>query len=130
MTPAERVASGADWLDRYYYGWRDNVDLSTLNVADPLRCVLAQMASGIAPYNPAGGQRFPGSYYNVVRSKFRPEPPWICLRMLTVAEAAAMGFTVLSGWTFRAEIAELQELWVTELGGSRGGRDSSGVVSR
>jgi len=39
---SERVAAGAAWLDEHRPGWVDRIDLETLNLGDPCRCLLAQ----------------------------------------------------------------------------------------
>lgn len=38
----ERVAAGARWLDEHRPGWVDRIDLETLDLGDPCRCVLGQ----------------------------------------------------------------------------------------
>jgi hypothetical protein len=41
-TIAERVEKGAAWLDEHRPGWVDRIDLETLDLGDPCRCVLGQ----------------------------------------------------------------------------------------
>ncbi len=38
----ERVEAGARWLDGHRPGWVDRIDLDTLDLGDPCRCVLGQ----------------------------------------------------------------------------------------
>jgi hypothetical protein len=40
----ERVARGVLWLDHMHDGWREKVDLSTLNLTDPWKCILGQVS--------------------------------------------------------------------------------------
>lgn len=40
---AERVAAGAAWLDDTCPGWRRDVDVDRLSVANPCNCVLGQL---------------------------------------------------------------------------------------
>lgn len=42
-TIAERVEAGARWLDENRPGWVDRIDLDTLDLGDPCRCVLGQL---------------------------------------------------------------------------------------
>jgi len=37
-----RVQAGAAWLDENRPGWIDRIDLATLDLGDPCRCVLGQ----------------------------------------------------------------------------------------
>ena len=55
-TIAERVAAGAAWLDENRPGWVERIDLQTLNLGDPCRCVLGQEygSYGQAPDEPLG----------------------------------------------------------------------------
>jgi hypothetical protein len=41
-TITERVAAGAAWLDANRPGWVERIDLDTLDLGDPCRCVLGQ----------------------------------------------------------------------------------------
>lgn len=45
LTPdfRKRIERGAAWLDRVKPGWRDLIDLDTLNLADAESCVLGQV---------------------------------------------------------------------------------------
>jgi len=42
-TPQERIARGAAWLDATVPNWIDRIDLQTLNLWSPWRCVLGQV---------------------------------------------------------------------------------------
>lgn len=42
-TAAERVARGAAWLDGEAPGWRGRVDVATLDMDNPMLCVLGQV---------------------------------------------------------------------------------------
>jgi hypothetical protein len=47
MSPDERVAAGVRWLDEHEPGWRDRIDVETLDVGDPCGCCpLSQVAGG------------------------------------------------------------------------------------
>ena len=41
-TIEERVEAGAKWLDANRPGWVDRINLKTLNLGDPCKCVLGQ----------------------------------------------------------------------------------------
>lgn len=41
-TIAERVEAGAAWLDLNRPGWVDRIDLETLDLGEPCRCILGQ----------------------------------------------------------------------------------------
>lgn len=45
-TIAERVAAGAVLLDQVRPGWREELNLATLDVASPFRCPLSQLYGG------------------------------------------------------------------------------------
>lgn len=47
LTIPERVAQGAAWLDEHYPGWERHIDLTRLDLSDPCRCVLGQLALAI-----------------------------------------------------------------------------------
>lgn len=51
---AERVARGAEWLDRKYPGWVDAIDVSILDVSDCHQCVLGQVYTGVIPTEERG----------------------------------------------------------------------------
>lgn len=40
---AERVTRGAEWLDANVPGWVERVDVETLDLQSPCRCVLGQL---------------------------------------------------------------------------------------
>jgi hypothetical protein len=42
-TIAERVAAGAAWLDANRPGWVERIDLETLDLGDPCRCIVGQL---------------------------------------------------------------------------------------
>jgi hypothetical protein len=56
-TIAERVAAGAEWLDEHRPGWVWRIDLDTLDLGDPCRCVLGQEFREVAVV-----QGFPSGY--------------------------------------------------------------------
>lgn len=39
----ERVAAGAEWLDANASGWVAQIDLSSLDIAEPCGCILGQV---------------------------------------------------------------------------------------
>jgi hypothetical protein len=55
-TIAERVAAGAEWLDVNRPGWVDRINLETLNLSSPCRCILGQELGDYceAPYELIG----------------------------------------------------------------------------
>ena len=44
-----RVASGAELLDDLMPGWHDRIDLNSMHVSSPSRCVLGQLYPGGLP---------------------------------------------------------------------------------
>ena len=50
-TIEERVEAGAAWLEANRPGWVDRINLKTLNLGDPCKCVLGQEFGtyGVAP---------------------------------------------------------------------------------
>lgn len=52
----ERVTAGAAWLDEHRPGWWQRIDLETLDLGDPCKCVLGQEYGdfGVAPAEVAG----------------------------------------------------------------------------
>jgi hypothetical protein len=43
-----RVARGAEWLDKEVPGWEEQIDLSTLDLADSCQCILGQVYRNVA----------------------------------------------------------------------------------
>jgi hypothetical protein len=43
LTIAERVAAGAEWLDRHAGDWLPQIDLSELDIEEPCNCILGQV---------------------------------------------------------------------------------------
>lgn len=50
-TIAERVAAGAAFLDAREPGWWQRIDLDTLDLQAPCRCVLGQLATHLDDYD-------------------------------------------------------------------------------
>jgi hypothetical protein len=50
-TVAERVAKGAAFLDEREPGWDARIDLDTLDLQAPCRCVLGQLATHLDDYD-------------------------------------------------------------------------------
>ena len=46
MTPTERVRKGAKLLDQTVPGWRDRIDIESVQIGECENCVLAQLWSG------------------------------------------------------------------------------------
>lgn len=67
----ERVAAGAAWLDEKYPAWIDRIDVDTLNVASPCKCILGQAFGDYdtSPYDarwsPTGGYAARDRGFNV-----------------------------------------------------------------
>lgn len=55
-TIEERIAAGAAWLDANRPGWVDRIDLDTLRLDNPCRCILGQEYGDFytAPYEIRG----------------------------------------------------------------------------
>lgn len=46
LSVVERVAAGAEILDRAMPGWAHKIDMSILNITDSLDCILGQLYNG------------------------------------------------------------------------------------
>lgn len=57
-TIAERVEAGAAWLDANRPGWVDRINLETLDMASPRRCILGQEYGYFGSALPDVGQPF------------------------------------------------------------------------
>lgn len=42
MTPEQRVAAGAEWLDAEWPGWEPRIDLGSLDIANGRECICGQ----------------------------------------------------------------------------------------
>lgn len=81
-TITERVAAGAAWLDENFLNWLHLVDLNTLRLSSPCRCVLGQLYGDFCD---------------------RPEGLF--------ATAYDHGFDTLVGYGTDAEYAALEDEW-------------------
>ena len=69
---AEAVARGAAWLDTEVPDWRARIDVETLNLASPTRCVAGQVFEAEAAIHRANGRNAElGSGYQVMYNMAR-----------------------------------------------------------
>jgi hypothetical protein len=80
-TIAERVARGAAYLDEREPGWDERIDLETLDLYAPCRCVLGQLATDL-------------NRWGDVRARFGLRAAWMTDSRPT---ADALGFNVPDG---------------------------------
>lgn len=64
----ERVESGARWLDEHRPGWWRRIDLDTLDLGDPCKCVLGQEYGDFsyAPVDNLGHPSVAGKGFNAL----------------------------------------------------------------
>lgn len=101
-TTRARVRRGVALLDADMPGWRDRIDLTTLEITDPCHCVIGQVYG-------VGEQMSPASFF---RRSFSAE-----IKRLTgdVREGYKYGFDVNDSDYECGDMQRLQTTWTREL---------------
>lgn len=97
-TIEERVASGVEWLNANYPGWRDRVMINDFSIESTCRCVLGQL------FNTEATEIYTDGFGYAINSQ-----------ILTYAEAGAFGFDIAVGDNW----GDLQSEWERVLAGTK-----------